>query len=138
MNKLLLTLFIILTISPKNGLFAQKDFNNSIITVLDQLSYDWIKDSLGNNGFRFQSYSRIMQSRIYDISPQQIVSRLGKPNQMIKGNNGTEYRYFIRTTPADYSRLATATYIRFNFDKMEKRLLYIDQWIEETTIIPFH
>jgi len=138
MKKLLPCFILILIIVPKNGLFAQKDPGNSLLTVLDQLSSDWKKDSVGNNGFRFQSYSRIIQSKIDDLSPQQLVYKIGKPNQMIKAMAITEYRYFVRTTPAAYTQTATATYIRFNFDKLEKKLLYIDQWVEEITIIPSH
>lgn len=94
--------------------------------VLRDITFYWKKDSLANNGFRLQSYQRLLNATI-DINTgsfniDSLKFFLGKPSVTWETNKGPVFVYYIRdgrlVEPPDNE----LGFISFNFSVPSKKL----------------
>lgn len=99
------------------------DTSNSCSSILNILSYNWKLDSLGTNGFRFDTFERILKSDLNNISVSFLFDKLGQPNQIVKSNFGLEYRYYyydFGKMPKGFDGSPAIYFLTFKYSKYEK------------------
>lgn len=63
-------------------------------SYLNNVFYFWKLDSLGNNGYRLNTYKNILDCKSLQKSIDYVFEKLGKPNKVSEDNSGVYYYYY--------------------------------------------
>ena len=108
----------------------KKEFCSSVIK---DLSYFWKNDSLGNNGFRYYAYKRILNSKLDTLSVDSLIMYLGKPNNIIESTTTQTYIYNffdMNKMQGDYKG-RYVYYIGFDKKNKDTHFFRVYEWSSE-------
>lgn len=98
--------------------------------VLKELSYFWKSDSLANNGFRYNTYKRILDSKLDTISVDSLIMYLGNPNKITHSTTTKFYTFYF----LDFNKMPkekrgnNVYYIVFDKKNDEKYFSKVNMW----------
>ena len=112
----------------------QKNKEMLCSTVINEVSYFWGLDSVGSNGFRAATVSKILESKLDTISVTFLLSKLGKPNATRKSTSDVEYVYYYFNPykiPREVGNSDVILYISFECKKNDVYVSKITKWFAE-------
>lgn len=123
---------LVYVLQPKQSYSQEKhcDSLQKSSIVMEELGYYWKLDSLANNGFRFYTYDRLLNSKVDKVTKDFLFSKLGKPNRVWTELHGVVYVYhfFDKTKlPKSYDAPLSCRYLAFVFTDKSEYLLLIKE-----------